>query len=435
MVESQRETSWLASARLVLLGIIVVVIVPALALIIAAIGRSVAGETDEAPVVSLASSSQCVACHQSTTPGIVEQYSRSSMARANVSCQDCHQVDEGYPGSQAHHGFHILGVPTTAKCATCHEDEAAQMNRSRHGLPAYIAMWGTDGLSEAHLALYESIEEGSFNPDRMRNALFEKEGLAITKFACAGCHDIGAPAADGSVGQCQDCHLRHEFSLEQARKPETCNHCHIGPDHPQYEIYIESYHGIMYLTGSEHWNWDAEPGTLTVSDFPAPTCATCHISGFGGAATTHDVGDRLTWYLFAPQSQRRPNWEDNMRQMQAVCTECHSRPFIEQFYTDADALVEEINRRVQLSDDTIAPAREAGLLTDEPFDQPIDFVHFDLWHHWGRTAKFGAWMGGPDYVQWHGAYEILREQSELESLVAELLADAEAALDSVSGEG
>ena len=415
------SSGFLANARLVILGILVVVVVPALAFIIAAIGRSVSGEASQPAPAPLESSRACVSCHQNVSPGIVEQYRRSSMAAANVSCQDCHEVEEGYPGSQPHQGTFILTTPTTAKCAACHEDQVDQFNMSRHGLPAYIAMWGADGLSEEHLALYESIPEGSFNPDRMRNALFEIEGPAITRFACAGCHNIGAPAADGSVGRCQDCHLRHEFSLEQARKPETCNHCHIGPDHPQYEIYIESFHGIAYLTGGESWNWDAEPGTLTVEDFPAPTCATCHISGFGGASTTHDVGDRLTWYLFAPQSTRRPNWEANASAMQAVCGECHTGDFIETFYADADALVEEINRRVQLSNDTIAPAREAGLLTEAPFDQPIDFIHFDLWHHWGRTAKFGAWMGGPDYVQWHGAYEILREQAELEQIVSELL--------------
>ena len=424
MAVDEREENWLASFRLVFIGLLVVVIVPALAFIIAAIGQSVSGEASDGQPVALDGSNACVTCHQRSTPGIIEQYSRSSMAAANVTCQNCHEVEAGYPGSQEHHGASILTVPTTAKCATCHEAEAAQMNRSRHGLPAYIAMWGVDGLSDAHLALYESIEEGTFNPDRMRNALFEIEGPAITKFACAGCHDIGAPAADGSVGQCQDCHLRHEFSLEQARKPETCNHCHIGPDHPQYEIYIESYHGIAYLTDGDSWNWDAEPGTLTVSDFPAPTCATCHISGFGGTSTTHDVGDRLTWYLFAPQSQRRPNWEENMSRMQAVCSECHTDSFIEEFYRDADALVEEVNRRVQVSNDTIAPAREAGLLTEQPFDQPIDFIHFDLWHHWGRTAKFGAWMGGPDYVQWHGAYEMLRDQAHLEEIVRELLEGA-----------
>ena len=415
---------WLASSRLALISGLVVLLVAALSFIIAAIGRSLIVGHDERAPVALDSGNACVSCHSQTTPGIIEQYSRSSMAAANVTCENCHEVEEGYPGGVAHHGTYVLSAPTTAKCATCHQNEVAQFNQSRHGLPAYVAMWGASGLTEAQLAIYESIPEGSFNPDKMRNALFEKEGRAITKFACSGCHDIGAPAADGSIGQCQDCHLRHEFSLEQARKPETCNHCHIGPDHPQYEIYIESYHGIAYLTDGDNWNWHAEPGTLTVSDFPAPTCATCHISGFGAAGTTHDVGERLTWYLFAPQSQRRPAWQENKTRMQAVCRECHSQSFIEQFYLDADALTEAINERVQLSDETIAPAREAGLLTDEPFDQPIDFVHFDLWHHWGRTAKFGAWMGGPDYVQWHGAYEILRSQAELEELVRELLDEA-----------
>ena len=93
-----------------------------------------------------------------------------------------------------------------------------------------------------------------------------------------------------------------------------------------------------------------------------------------------------------------------------------------EFYRDADALtLRRSTGASRLSNETIAPAREAGLLTDAPFDQPIDFIHFDLWHHWGRTAKFGAWMGGPDYVQWHGAYELLRDQAELEAIVRELL--------------
>jgi hypothetical protein len=221
--------------------------------------------------------------------------------------------------------------------------------------------------------------------------------------------------------------LRHEFSLEQARKPETCNACHIGPDHPQWEIYQESPHGIAYATGGHRWHWEADPGTLTVNDFPAPTCATCHISGFGASGTTHDVGDRLTWYLFAPISDRRPSWEDNRVRMQNVCGACHNRKFITLFYQDADRLTEAINDWVRESNEVIAPLREANLLTPVPFDEPVDFVHFDLWHHWGRTAKFGAWMQGPDYVQWHGAYEILKEMAELRTIVQEKLQQHQAA--------
>ena len=45
---------------------------------------------------------------------------------------------------------------------------------------------------------------------------------------------------------CTACHGRHEFSAAQARTPDTCGKCHMGPDHPQIEIYNESKHGIAY---------------------------------------------------------------------------------------------------------------------------------------------------------------------------------------------
>jgi hypothetical protein len=348
------------------------------------------------------------------------------MAAGGVRCQDCHGVKADYPGAVVHEGTYVLRSPTTAMCAKCHAAEASQFNQSRHGLPAYVAMVGREGLTPPLLARYDAIPEANVKPNPMRNALFALEGPAVTRFACEGCHNIGKPAADQSIGQCQKCHLRHEFSLEQARKPETCNACHIGPDHPQWEIYQESPHGIAYATGGHRWHWEAEPGTLTVEDFPAPTCATCHLSGFGASGTTHDVGDRLTWYLFAPISDRRPSWEDNRVRMQNVCRECHNHAFVTTFYQDADRLTEAINDWVRESDEVMTPLRDAGLLTPVPFDEPVDFVHFDLWHHWGRTAKFGAWMQGPDYVQWHGAYEILKEMAELRAIVHEKLHQGQA---------
>lgn len=416
----------MSSVRVLIIGLVAVILVMGLGLLALTIGRTAGPAVEEAERVNALANSDndCVVCHRRTTPGIVEQYGHSTMAAAEVSCEDCHEVEADYPGATEHEGTHVLGSPTAAMCERCHATEVAQFNQSRHALPAYVAMWGTEDLSEEHLAMYEAIPEGGFAPDKMRNALFAIEGPDVTRFACQGCHNVGAPAEDGSVGQCQKCHLRHEFSLEQARKPETCNHCHIGPDHPQWEIYQESPHGIAYATGGHNWHWEAEAGTLTVSDFPAPTCATCHMSGFGATGTTHDVGDRLTWYLFAPISERRPSWQDNKVRMQSVCQECHNTEFIDTFYTDADKLTEAINAWVVESNEVIAPLKEQGLLTDEPFDEPIDFTHFNLWHHWGRTAKFGAWMQGPDYVQWHGAYEILHEMAHLREMVDEKLEEA-----------
>jgi hydroxylamine dehydrogenase len=416
--------------RVLTIGLVGVMVVLGLALVIQAIGRSAAlteaAAASAGRVDALATSRDaCVDCHRDETPGIVQQYGYSTMAAAEVTCRDCHEVAADYPGAEEHEGTYILAGPTPARCQECHQVEVAEFTASRHSIPAYVAMVGAQDLDADMAAIYSAIPEGTYNPDQLRNALYALEGPEITRFACEGCHNIGLPQPDGSVGECQQCHLRHTFSLAQARQPETCNACHIGPDHPQWEIYQESAHGIAYATGGDSWNWDADPGSLSVTDFPAPTCATCHMSGFGDSPTTHDVGDRLTWYLFAPTSTRRPDWETNQTLMQGVCRECHSEDFILDFYTDADAATEAVNARVAEGSEVIAPLQEAGLLTDAPFDEPIDFVSFDLWHHWGRTAKFGVWMQGPDYTQWHGAYEMLRGLPELREMVADRLAGAE----------
>ena len=417
----------LRSSRVLIISLTTTIVVMALALVLLTIARSGAGtgqaRSERVNVLSN-SKNTCVTCHKRSTPGIVEQYGHSTMAAADVRCQDCHEVEEQYPGALAHEGTFVLGSPTTAMCQKCHSNEVAQFNQSRHALPAYVAYAGTEDLIPAHMEQYEAIPEGGFRPDRLRNALFEMQGPDINRFTCQPCHNIGKPALDGSVGQCQKCHLRHEFSLEQARKPETCNSCHIGPDHPQWEIYIESAHGIAYQTGGDRWHWEATPGTLTPEDFPAPTCATCHISGFGASGTTHDVGDRLTWYLFAPVSTRRPVWQENKVRMQNTCRTCHNQNFVESFYEDADRATVRVNEWVEESNRIIEPLKKLGLLTAEPFDEPIDFVHFELWHHWGRTTKFGVWMQGADYAQWHGAYEVFSDLAELKQMVEEKLEEA-----------
>jgi hypothetical protein len=412
--------------RVFLLSLLIVVLAVGLAWVVLTIGSASAGQDDGRQKDALATSDdECVVCHRRATAGIVKQFGVSSMAAAEVGCRNCHEVGRSYPGAIEHEGTFVLQQPTPLMCSDCHSVEVQQFNQSRHSLPAFVAYAGTGDLSPDHLRMYEAISEGGFAPDKSRNALFALEGPEITAFACQGCHDVGLPRGDGSVGDCTKCHLRHKFSLEQARKPETCNACHIGPDHPQWEIYQESPHGIAYATDGHRWHWEAEPGTLTVEDMPAATCSICHMSGFGTTGTTHDVGDRLTWYLFAPISERRPTWQDNKVRMMGVCLSCHNEHFIDAFYEAADAATEAVNVWVEDSEEMIQPLRDRNLLTAAPFDEPIDFLFFELWHHWGRTAKFGVWMQGPDYTQWHGAYEVLSDLAELEEVVMEKLHGAE----------
>jgi len=407
--------------RILIIGLVAVIIVLGVAFIILVISR--AGTTVDLEQVDVLAQStdECVTCHREASPGIVRQFGHSTMAAAEVTCRDCHEVKPDYPAAVEHEGDYVLASPTTAMCDQCHEAEVAQFYQSRHSLPAYVAVAGSMELSPPLMAMYQAVPEGSFAPDKARNAIAAIEGPVMTPFTCESCHSIGAPAADESAGRCQKCHIRHSFSLEQARKPETCNNCHIGPDHPQWEIYQESAHGIQYATMGDAWNWDAEAGNLSVIDFPAPTCALCHMSGFGTSGTTHDVGDRLSWFLFASISQSRPSWQDNRARMQSVCFECHNENFIANLYTAADAATQQVNDWVQESNDLIAPLQQQGLLTPEQFDESIDFTYFDLWHYWGRTTKFGMWMQGPDYSQWHGAYPLLDTMAELRDQVNDRL--------------
>lgn len=390
---------------------------------------------------------RCVTCHHRQTPTIVQQWAQSRHALNRTLCSDCHQVEQTYPGATEHYGTYITSVITPGICGKCHPAEVQQFARSRHSIPAWAAMVGYDRLTPHFQTLFNEITEIRKSPQggeipvgfvsSTRNALYDLEqelivgrpiphgeesveGRKMMSLACEACHQIGRPNADGTAGNCNSCHLRHRFSLEQVRKPETCNRCHIGPDHPQWEIYQESAHGVLYATQGDRWNWNQVAGRLTVADFPAPTCQICHISGFGPQPTTHDVGDRLGWYLFADVSSRRPGWQDNSHRMQSICAQCHNANFIDSLYDRANVTTVGVNQAVAAAGKIVTSVVEDGLLTNKPFDHPIKFKAFDLWHYYGRTAKFGAWMQGADYTQWHGLYPMMNELSHIRAMVAEL---------------
>lgn len=385
------------------------------------------GVEQKAQQISYNSADRCAACHKRVTPDIVEQFSKSTMARSGVRCTDCHVVDKSNPMGKEHQGFFITSTPTPRQCANCHPAETKQFDHSRHGAPAWIALSGLSDFSSEQKKLIEEIPEVNRDANGIitatRNSLFDIEGPSITPAACQSCHSIGKPNADGSIGNCNKCHLRHEFSIEQVRKPEVCGQCHLGPDHPQMEIYHESAHGVMYQTDGEKWNWSQKPGRLTTKDMPAPTCATCHMSGFGNQGTTHDVGQRLSKFLFAAVTNDRPNAFEGMEAMKSICANCHSNPFIEEQYAKADSVTKYVNGKVQEASQIIQGLVKDGIITDKPFANVISFDAFDLWHYYGRTAKFGAYMQGPDFVQWHGIYPLLNQLAKVKEDAARLRAE------------
>lgn len=93
--------------------------------------------------------------------------------------------------------------------------------------------------------------------------------------------------------------------------------------------------------------------------------------------------------------------------MREVCTSCHGGPFIASFYKSYDDTVDLWNSKFALPAQSVMTAlRDAKKLTPTPFDEEIEWTFYRLWHHEGRRARMGASMQGPDFVQWHGFFEV-----------------------------
>jgi len=390
------------------------------ALIVAAVALHAvrpAVEREQPSEALVRATGKCASCHRQETAAVVHQYERSRHAEAGVTCLDCHRPVEGQEPLD-HRGFEIAARPTSFNCRQCHQTQYDQYLRSRHALPAYAAVQGTEGASPEQIAHAEKFHPGTV--ERPPNALALLEGAGAREKGCLVCHDVGRPNPDGSVGTCVQCHSRHSASVELARQPTTCGQCHMGPDHAQLEIYQESRHGALFAVQRDEMNLAADPDELTTADMPVPTCATCHMSGLEGLGVTHDTTERLSWYLYAPVSEKRPHYERGQAAMKEVCLTCHTSGQIDTFYEEAEVVLRTTNEKVRSVSERIAGLREEGLLTPQPFDEPIEFLDFDYWHYYGRTAKHGAFMGGADFVQWHGNYELLKLAVEIEAEAAEL---------------
>jgi hypothetical protein len=389
-------------------------------LIIAALifnAKRPAQETEQPKAEFVRSTGKCATCHRKETSAVVHQFERSLHAAKGINCLDCHGALEGQE-KQAHRGFTIAKYLTSKNCSQCHSTEYDQFIRSRHAAPAWAAVLGKQDFTEEQVAYAETYHKGAV--DRAPNQLASKEGQSATDVGCLGCHDIGKPNADGSIGTCTACHARHSTSIALAREPETCGQCHLGPDHSQIEIYHESKHGVLYNAQKHDLNLKADPKKLTTADMSVPTCATCHLSGLEGLKVTHDTTERLSYWLFAAVSDKRPTYRRGQDAMKETCLKCHTQPHVDRYYQEAEGVVQATNVKIAEAETLMASLRKEGLLTPEPFDEAIEFLYFDLWHYYGRTAKHGAFMGGADFVQWHGNYELLLKMTEMKEIAAQL---------------
>ena len=374
-------------------------------------------ETQQPTADFVRASGKCAECHARLHYSVVHEYEMSTHARKGVNCLDCHQPAAGQDKLD-HHGFVIAKHLTAGNCRSCHEPEYQEFLRSRHAAVSWAAVYGEKGLTPEQVSFSEQYQPGGTK--RPPHPFVIAEGGSAMTSGCEQCHSIGKPNDDGTIGTCTACHSRHTTSVELARLPSTCGQCHMGPDHSQMEIYNESKHGVMFAAQRNLLNLKAPPKQLTTRDMFVPTCATCHMSGINGLKVTHDPSDRLSWFLAPDISTKRPNYLRAQAAMKQVCEQCHTAPTIDRVYAQAEQVIATTNGRVQHAKDIVTSLRAANLVKGPPFTNPIDFLYFDLWHYDGRTSKHGAFMGGADFVQWHGNYPMLQKTVELEHMADQL---------------
>ncbi|MEW5913179.1 MAG: multiheme c-type cytochrome [Thermodesulfobacteriota bacterium] len=393
----------------------------------------------------------CVGCHQKATPAVHHDWGRSAHARAKVSCLHCHQAGRGDrdidqrhqayfasgqgPWAQARYAAPVAAVVTPRDCSRCHLRQSQEYARSKHAASLSI-IWRSDPWLNQGLS---SPLERSLGCLRCHGSMLKADAAGRLDPATWPNTGVGRVNLDRSRGSCSACHGRHAFSLAQARRPEACGVCHLGPGHPQMEIYAESKHGAIYRSQGHTWRWDAPPETWTAGvDYRTPTCAACHMSAAGRTPATHDVGRRLAWELqapltvrpqdFAPWPAQRP-WQQARQEMRGVCLSCHSPGWTDSHFKQLDATVREYNelyfRPVQAKLEVLY---DKGLLPrDAFFHSPLWTTYYELWHHEGRRARLGAAMMAPDYAWWHGFYELKQRYTRFMQRADHLLASGQKA--------
>lgn len=418
-----------------------------LCLLTLVVSSNLSASVKSAPSRMSAETKECVTCHKKHNPGIVQQWGASKHYRANVGCYECHAADEGDSDAFIHDDKkvkkHISIIVSPKDCANCHEKEVKEAVESHHAKAGAIMASLDNLLAEVIEGNSSLITEG-----------FPEGNSPVAVSGCWQCHGsqvkvledgrldpatwpntgIGRINPDGSEGACTACHARHEFSVEQARKPDACGKCHLGPDHPQKEIYEESKHGIQYKANKEKMNI-SNPKWIPGEDyFTGPTCSSCHMGATKNQDVNHNVGLRISWNNRPPVSVRPETvdkkmgspsaaigWEERRDSMKDVCSACHTEEYIDSFYIQYDGVVNLYNEKFAKPGlELMALAKP--LLKPAKFSNKIDWIWFEIWHHEGRRARMGAAMMGPDYMHWHGTYEVaqhfyIKFIPELEKLI------------------
>jgi hypothetical protein len=385
---------------------------------------------------------KCIDCHKKITPNIITDWKLSKHSKNDIDCSVCHGEEH-----KSADDVSKVNIPTPETCAACHETQFEQFKRGKHAY-AWAAM---KAMPTTHWKPMELI-------DGMKG--------------CGGCHKIGLKTKEeidqlkesGSgfgIASCDACHTRHAFSTKEARQPQACQTCHMGFDHPQWEMYSSSKHGVRFLL--------RQNGTLPPTTV-APSCQTCHMQdknhevrtawGFLGIRTdglARYPGEDDQWWsdrvtilqalgVLDPEGNptkrlevikyadvarlTKEDFDKERDKMLNTCNQCHSINFARAELEKGDMIIRE-------GDHLLAEAIRivAALYTDGIIDKPENYSYefpdlltfhdaptpieqkLFVMHLKHRMRLFqGTFHANPDYALWYGWSEMQQDLVEIKAL-------------------
>jgi hypothetical protein len=383
----------------------------------------------------------CVECHKKVTPRAVSDWEISKHGRNGIDCSACHGERHTSAEDVAN-----AQIPTPDTCGTCHAAQVKQYKGGKHAF-AWAAMEAMPTIHWQPMALIEGMK------------------------GCGACHKIGVKSEaeirelkkSGQIfgnAACDSCHTRHTFSVQEARQPQACQTCHMGFDHPQWEMYSGSKHGVRALL---------KQTKILSEDIAAPVCQTCHMqegnhtvrAAWGFLAVRLPMPEDAQWAadraailqalgVLNPDGKPTPRlevvkaadvarltqeeWQKDRDKMTATCHQCHSANFVK-------AELEKGDQMIRAADHVMAEAIRiiAGLYKDRLLKQPKTYAYpfpdlltfFDapslieqklfvmFLEHRMRTFQ-GTFHANPDYALWYGWSEMQRDLAEIKEMAAQI---------------
>jgi len=234
----------------------------------------------------------------------------------------------------------------------------------------------------------------------------------------------------------------------------------MGFDHPQWEMYSSSKHGVRYLL---------KQVKVLPDNTAAPTCQTCHMQGGNHAVRTawgflavrlpmpEDklwAADRLTILqglgVLDPEGKptsrldlvkaadvarlTQESWQAERDKMLKTCSQCHSANFAKGELEKGDRMVREADRLMAEAIRVVA-----GLYKDGSLPKPQSYAHsfpdlltfhdapteieqrlFDMFlEHRMRTFQ-GTFHANPDYALWYGWSEMQKDLTAIKTMAADM---------------